>query len=167
MRKMLSSILKIYHKITSSIFTFLVRLKAKSIKGYVKANGYTRLNNNTYLGANIHFNGLEILGDGKVVIGDNFHSGKETMFITDIHDYNGTRLPYDDEIINKKITIEDNVWIGARVTIIGDCNIGEGSIIQAGSVVVSDVPKLAIVGGAPAKQFSKRNEEHYFSLSKI
>jgi len=165
--KILSIILKTYHRLTRFIFTFLVKLKAREIKGSVRANGFTRLNNNTFLGSNIHFNGLEILGDGKVVIGNNFHSGKETMFITDIHNYNGTSLPYDDVKIKKEIIVEENVWIGARVTIIGNCRIGEGAIIQAGSVVVSDIPKLAIVGGAPAKQFSQRNEEHYSKYSKI
>ena len=166
MKKILSITLRLFYKILTIIFTFLVKIKAKEKKGFIKANGFTRLNNNTFLGNNVHFNGLEILGDGKVVIGDNFHSGKGTMFLTDIHDYNGLKLPYDDNIIKKEIIIGNNVWIGARVTIIGNCRIGDGAIIQAGSVVVSNVDNLAIVGGSPAKQFSKRNEKHYNSLLK-
>lgn len=35
----------------------------------------------------------------------------------------------------------------------GGVTIGEGAIIQAGSVVVSDIPKYAIAGGSPAKVF--------------
>lgn len=165
MKKILSIILSLIYRILAVVFTLLVKIKAKEIKGSIKANGFTRLNNNTYLGNNVHFNGLEILGDGKVVIGDNFHSGKKTMFLTDIHNYNGRKLPYDETIIKKEIIIGNNVWIGARVTIIGNCKIGDGAIIQAGSVVVSNVESLAIVGGAPAKQFSKRDEVHYKSLS--
>lgn len=49
---------------------------------------------------------------------------------------------------------------------IGGVVIGEGAIIQAGSVVVSDVPDCAIAGGHPAKVFSYRNKEHYYQLKK-
>lgn len=49
-----------------------------------------------------------------------------------------------------------------------DCSrgvtIGEGAIIQAGAVVVSDIPPCAIAGGAPAKVFKYRNKEHYYKL---
>jgi len=48
----------------------------------------------------------------------------------------------------------------------GNITIGEGAIIQAGSVVVSDIPKYAIAGGDPAKVFKYRDIEHYEKLKK-
>ena len=42
--------------------------------------------------------------------------------------------------------------------------IGEGAIIQAGSVVVSNIPDYAIAGGHPAKVFKYRDIEHYTKL---
>ena len=60
--------------------------------------------------------------------------------------------------------IEDNVWLGQNITILQGVKIGEGAIIQAGSVVVSDIPACSIEGGHPAKVFKKRNEEHYYKL---
>ena len=56
------------------------------------------------------------------------------------------------------------MWIGDKVIILGGVTIGEGAIIQAGSVVVSNIPKYAIAGGHPAKVFSKRDVEHYKKL---
>ena len=56
------------------------------------------------------------------------------------------------------------MWIGSRVIILGGVHIGEGAIIQAGSVVVTDVPPCAIVGGNPATVFKWRNKEHYYKL---
>jgi acetyltransferase-like isoleucine patch superfamily enzyme len=56
------------------------------------------------------------------------------------------------------------VWLGSRVTILGGVTIGEGAIIQAGAVVVSDIPKYAIAGGNPAKVFKYRDIEHYERL---
>ncbi|REE84501.1 acetyltransferase-like isoleucine patch superfamily enzyme [Paenibacillus taihuensis] len=120
---------------------------------------------NTYLGNNVSFNGMKIAGRGKVSIGDNFHSGEECLMITDVHNYdNGNAIPYDNTYIVKSITIEDNVWLGTRVIVLGGVTIGEGAIIQAGSVVVSDVPKYAIYGGHPAKFIKSRNVEHYETL---
>lgn len=41
---------------------------------------------------------------------------------------------------------------------------GEGAIIQAGAVVVKDIPPYAIAGGNPAKVFKYRDKEHYETL---
>jgi acetyltransferase-like isoleucine patch superfamily enzyme len=87
--------------------------------------------------------------------------------ITQIHNYDyGDKIPYDDTYINKDVLIKDNVWLGSRVVILGGVTIGEGAIIQAGSVVVSDIPDYAIAGGHPAKVFKYRDKEHYNKLKR-
>jgi len=90
------------------------------------------------------------------------------LFINSYHKYdNGNAIPYDTkETINKDIIIEDNVWIGDRVIVLGGVTIGEGAIIQAGAVVVNDIPKYAIAGGNPAKVFKYRDIMHYLKLKK-
>lgn len=120
----------------------------------------------THLGHNVNFNGMAIVGGGKVTIGDNFHSGVECRMISQFHRYDdGNAIPYDTkEYIFRDIVIEDNVWLGDRVIILGGVTIGEGAIIQAGSVVVSDIPKYGIAGGHPAKVFKYRDSEHYEKL---
>ena len=47
--------------------------------------------------------------------------------------------------------IEDDVWLGANVTVLPGRRIGTGSIVAAGSVVTRDVPAFAVVAGNPAK----------------
>ncbi len=146
-------------------YTFRVLQTAKFVKGAVRVNGPSSVTRNTSLGSNVHFNGMKICGGGTVVIGDNFHSGVECMMITDVHNYDkGKAIPYDDTYIVKDITIHDNVWLGSRVMILGGVTIGEGAIIQAGSVVVSDIPPCAIAGGHPAKVFRYRDKQHYSDL---
>jgi acetyltransferase-like isoleucine patch superfamily enzyme len=76
----------------------------------------------------------------------------------------GDAIPYGNTYIREPITIEDNVWLGARVIVLGGVKIGEGAIIQAGSVVTEDVPACAIAGGHPAKVFKYRDKEHYYKL---
>lgn len=152
-------------RLMTYIYTSKVRFEARQVKGKIVVNGKSKVTRKTYLGKNVNFNGLRIEGAGIVQIGNNFHSGKECLFITSFHNYDsGIAIPYDSSYIDKPIIIEDNVWLGSRVLILGGVNIGEGSIIQAGSVVVSDVPKYAIVGGAPAKVFKYRDDEHYEKL---
>lgn len=58
--------------------------------------------------------------------------------------------PIDFE--SDKVTVIGNdVWIGAKSTIMDGVCIGDGAIVAAGSVVTKDVSPFAIVGGAPAK----------------
>ena len=146
-------------------FNNKVRRQAKSVGSGLKVNNKSTVTKNTVLGNNVNFNGMKIGGSGNVTIGDNFHSGMGCLMISEIHNYDtGTAIPYDDTFIAKDIFIEDNVWLGERVIILGGVTIGEGAIIQAGSVVVKDIPPLAIAGGHPAKVFKQRDEEHYRKL---
>lgn len=50
-----------------------------------------------------------------------------------------------------KIVLEDDVWLGQGVTILSGVRIGKGACVAAGSIVSTDVPPYAIVGGVPAK----------------
>lgn len=133
----------------------------------ISINKKCYFNKNTIsLGNNVNFNGIIIKGNGKVSIGNNFHSGSDCLIITSFHNYEGNKLPYDETSIDKDVVIEDNVWIGDRVIILGGIKIEEGAIVQAGSVVVKDVKKCQIVGGSPAQHFKDRNIEHYDFLKK-
>ena len=49
------------------------------------------------------------------------------------------------------ITIGNDVWLGANVTILDGVTVGNGAIIAVGAVVTKDVPAYAIVGGVPAR----------------
>lgn len=160
---------KIFRELLAKYFTIIVLIKCKKYAGPVKVNRRSIVTRNTYLGQNVNFNGIEILGKGKVQIGNNFHSGKECMIITEFHKFDGgDAIPYDtkDNIL-KDVIIEDNVWIGNRVIILGGVTISEGAIIQAGSVVVNSIPKYGIAGGHPANVFATRNIESYEKLKNM
>ncbi len=56
------------------------------------------------------------------------------------------------EITSKgSIEIGHDVWIGAKSIVLSGVKIGNGAIIAANSLINSDVPPFAIVGGSPAK----------------
>lgn len=150
---------------TSYLYTFIVKIKCMSYEKPIRVNSFSQVTRKTKLGKNVNFNGMRITGLGNVSIGDNFHSGRDCLIISQFHNYNsGTAIPYDDTYIVKDVIIRDNVWLGDRVIILGGVTLGEGCIIQAGSVVVKDIPEFAIAGGHPAKVFAFRDIEHYMGL---
>ena len=123
------------------------------------------VNSKTVLGDNVHLIGVQVRGEGRVTIGDNFHSGSGCEIITENHNYDsGDAIPYDDTFVAAPVEIGDNVWFGINVTVLPGVSIGEGAIIQAGSVVTQDIPKGAIAGGHPAEVFDHRDMEHYERL---
>ncbi len=148
--------------ITRFLFTSFVKLIAKETGTSITVNGFTRVTTHTIIKNHASFNGMCIQGSGTVTIGNYFHSGQECLILTDNHNYEGTEIPYDGTDIVRNVLIDDFVWIGSRVTILGGVHIGEGAIIQAGAVVVSDVPACAIAGGNPAKVFKYRDQAHFY-----
>jgi len=138
-----------------------IEKKAEYCDQALYVGGKSYINSHTRLGYHVCFNGMEIKGNGKVSIGSYFHSGTNCQIITSFHNYEGEAIPYDCTFIDKDVSIEDFVWIGNNVIILGGVTIGEGAIIQAGSTVCKDVPKYAIAGGHPAVPFKFRNIDHY------
>lgn len=148
-------------------YPIMVKRKALQCGDNLYIGGKSFVNKFTMIDHDVSFNGMSIYGEGYVKIGSYFHSGQDCQIITSFHNYdNGNAIPYDETFINKDVTIESFVWIGNNVIILGGVTIGEGSIIQAGSVVCTDIPPLAIAGGHPAKVFKYRNKEHYDGLKK-
>lgn len=130
----------------------------------VRVNGWSRVQAKVDVGRNANFNGIRTFGHGVIVIGDNFHSAAGLRVLTQSHNYMGSAIPYDRTVVTKNVSIGDNVWIGLDVLILPGVSIGEGAIIQAGSVVAIDVPPLAIAGGNPARPIKFRDAEHYWRL---
>jgi acetyltransferase-like isoleucine patch superfamily enzyme len=48
--------------------------------------------------------------------------------------------------------IEENVWIGAGVTVLPGCAIGKNSVVGAGSVVTKSIPANEVWAGIPARK---------------
>jgi lipopolysaccharide transport system ATP-binding protein len=57
------------------------------------------------------------------------------------------------------IIVGNDVWIGAKSTIMSGVKIGHGAIVAAGALVTKDVEPFSVVGGNPAKHLKYRFEE--------
>ena len=150
--------------VRSRYYTFVVSNSCGSCGEGLKVNGKSKVSKSVHLGKHVNFNGMKILGRGTVTIGDYFHSGTECLMISQNHNYEGEEIPYDSTYIEKDIIIDDFVWLGDRVLVLGGSHIGEGAVIQAGSVVCGDIPAYGIAGGHPAKVFKYRDIDHFKAL---
>lgn len=54
------------------------------------------------------------------------------------------------------ILIEDDVWLGANVTLLDGAIIRKGCIIAANSLISNDTEEYSIYAGTPAKKIKKR-----------
>jgi acetyltransferase-like isoleucine patch superfamily enzyme len=95
-----------------------------------------------------------VFGPAPTIVTGNHRIDVVGKFIVDSHE----KLPEND----KEVIIEDDIWIGANVTILMGVTIGRGSVVAAGSVVNKSCPPYAIIGGIPAKVLKYR-----FSIDEI
>lgn len=105
--------------------------------------GRITIGDNTFINS-----GTSIGSLASITIGNNVAIGNYVLIMdSDFHN------PIDHTLPGAKapIIIEDDVWIGARVTILKGVTIGKHAVIAAGAVVTKDVPAGALVGGVPAK----------------
>ncbi len=119
------------------------------------------------IGDGVSLHSAYIQGAGGVTIGDYVHFGRNLSIYSVNHRFEGGQaIPYDEVLIKKPVKIGDYVWVGANVSISPGVSIGEGAIIALGSVVVKDIPPLAIAGGNPASVIRYRNREEFEKLKK-
>jgi len=155
-----------YYKATQENFykpeQFLSYGKHVRIEGGVSIAAPDRLRVGDWvgIGQRVYINAV-----GGCSIGTGCEIANDTTILTTEHSYmGGETLPFDMTRLIKPVIIEDYVWIGGRAMISPGVRIGEGAIIAMGSVVVSDVPPLAIVAGNPAKVLMYRPKESFEKL---
>jgi len=102
--------------------------------------------------------GKASLIQGNVTIGEHVMMGPEVYIYTQNHCFDNIDIPMDSQSFceEKSVEIEDDVWIGSRVTILPGVTVGKGSVIGASAVVTKDVPPYSVVAGNPAKVVKTR-----------
>ena len=91
-------------------------------------------------------------------MGYNVLIGPELILMTSDHVFKDKNIPIRDQgFVAAPVIIEDDVYIGARVTILPGVKISKGAVIGAGAIVNKDIPEYAIAVGIPAKVVSFRS----------
>ena len=121
-------------------------------KTYFRYPSKISIGNNVWINRGGEFFPSYFVKDCEIIIGNNVAIGPGVIFFSAGHDYKDLKLP----VIGKTIVINDYVWIGGKSIILPGVELGEGSIIGAGSVVTKNIPPYTIAVGNPAKVVKKR-----------
>jgi acetyltransferase-like isoleucine patch superfamily enzyme len=102
--------------------------------------------------------GTSIAASGSIRLGERVHVGPYVMIIdSEYHEvYDRAARPAP-----RPVTIHDDVWIGAKASVLPGVTIGRGSIVGAGAVVTKDVSAFTIVGGVPAKVIGEIDQARF------
>lgn len=102
---------------------------------------------------------------GGVRIGKFCHIAKGLTIFSTNHNWRSVeKIPYDNHNIAKPVIIGDAVWLGANVTILPGVNIGDGAIVAAGSVVITNISEGELFGGNPARLIGSRDMDIFNEL---
>lgn len=100
----------------------------------------------------------------RVVIGKHVSVGPNLVCVCEANANNGEEIntyPYVANRATRKgdIIIEDDVWIGANVTILPGITIGKCAVVGAGSVVTKDLEPYGVYAGVPARKMRDVRDE--------
>jgi len=116
-----------------------------------------RIGKKVYIGAMAYFRTTH----SHITIGDNvlFGPGVYILGGNHIYDVPGiymSEMTKSSEHKDADVTVGNDVWIGARATLLSGVTVHDGAIVASGCVVTSDIPAFEIHGGVPNRKISDR-----------
>lgn len=116
------------------------------------ATGYITIGHHSYIGT-----GTTLFGHKGLEIGHHVLMAQNITLTPYSHIFDDpSRCIIEQGGHCEKVVIGDDVYVGMRVAIMYSGNIGEGSVIGAGSVVVKPIPPYSVAVGCPAKVIKQR-----------
>ena len=128
----------------------------------VKIGAFSNLNITSHLskyGKGLKIGNNSAIGDfahigasGGIEIGTDVIMGPYVSFHSENHNFTNTSLLIREQgVTSIGIKIGNNIWVGAKVTFLDGCIIGNNCVIAAGSIVNSIFPDNVVIGGVPAR----------------
>lgn len=123
----------------------------------VQIGSFNQNRENVYMG--IIGNGMLVIGNHcffninssitcaeKIEIGNNCKFGNNLVIVDHDHNFRANGVYFDEnpEFISSPISIGNNVWVGANVTILRGSVIGDDCVIGAGSIVCGKIPSKSV-----------------------
>lgn len=122
--------------------------KKVNIQNHVKIQGWHNISIGDYSGIGSH---SYLSAVAPITIGNNVMIAQQLIVNTANHTISSQKNMINLPMIPEPVSIGNNVWIGARVTILAGVNIGDNVVIAAGAVVTKCFGSNIILGGVPAR----------------
>lgn len=108
------------------------------------------------IGYDVSINSKSFLnGCGGLKIGNNTRIGTQSIMIASNHKFDDPDILVKDQITKQGISIGENIWFGARVTVLDGVTIANNSVIGACSLVSKNITEAGVYVGIPAKKLEK------------
>lgn len=115
---------------------------------------------NIEIGKNVYINSGTVFYSGNgIKIGNRVLIGPNCNFVPSNHEFNNPSVPIINQgFISSKggVVIEDDVWLGANVTLLDGAFIKKGCVIGANSLVNCELQEMGIYAGSPVKLIKSR-----------
>jgi hypothetical protein len=135
---------------TTPLGKYLIKIYAPGLREFSYIPGFIMLYGNIS-GSQVGLCDVFCADYAPIFLGHNVGFSFRNMLLTSWHD------EVDFSTIRARpIVIHDNVWITSNCTILGGVEIGENTIIAAGSVVTKSIPPNVIAGGNPCRPIRAR-----------
>jgi acetyltransferase-like isoleucine patch superfamily enzyme len=137
----------------SNRITFGEKTVVKPFAMLLTQGGYISFGKNCAISSFNHIsNGIE-----DIIVGDYVRLGPQVTILGGSRNFRArNKLVIDQGSHHKGVTIGNDVLVGAGAVILPGCQIGEGVVIGALSLVNSDIPPYKIVAGNPARIIGER-----------
>jgi acetyltransferase-like isoleucine patch superfamily enzyme len=98
---------------------------------------------------------LTLMSHCNIQAGNGISIGRRSFFASGLTLISANHDPHDliagDPVLASPITIGEDCWIGANVTILPGVSLGDSVIVGAGSVVTKSFPSRSVIAGNPAR----------------
>ena len=126
---------------------------------WIEPNFACEFGKNISIGDDVYINfGCVILDCGQVSIGNNTLIGPNVGLYSGNHTLDAQERMAGG-LIPKDIHIGNRVWIGGNAILLPGVNIGDDSVIGAGSVVTHNIPSGVLAAGNPCRVIRKITEK--------
>ena len=117
--------------------------------------GYIAIGKRVYVGT-----GCCLHGHSGLEIGDDSLLAQNITITPYSHKFaDPQKIIYAQGGHQRKVTIGRDCYLGMNVSVLWSADIGEGSVVGAGSVVVKPIPPYSVAVGVPAQVMKKREEQ--------